>query len=118
MHRFKDLEVWKISVDLVIDTYEMTAKFPKNEQFGLINQIRRAAVSIPSNIAEGAGKSTNGDFRRFISIANGSCNELETQLIISQKLNFISTEKYAEMERIINRVQNMLFGLQESLRNT
>jgi len=118
MHRFKDLEVWKISVEMVREIYEMTENFPKNEQFGLVNQIRRSAVSIPSNIAEGAGKNTNRDFNRFISIASGSCNELETQLIISQELNFISKDEYTEMGGKLNRIQNMIFGLQQSLRNT
>ena len=118
MHRFKELDVWKTSVELVKTIYEMTAKYPRTELFGLISQIRRSAVSIPSNIAEGAGKNTKNDFNRYISIALGSCNELETQLYISKELNYITWEDYKEVERKTNRIQNMLFGLQKSLRNT
>lgn len=118
MHRYKELEVWKLSIKIVKEVYEISKKFPKNEQFGLTNQIRRSAVSIPSNIAEGAGKETNGDFNRFISIASGSCNELETQLIISQRLNYINESEFSTLEININRVQNMLFRLSKSLRNT
>ncbi|NQT78550.1 MAG: four helix bundle protein [Bacteroidetes bacterium] len=118
MHRFKELDVWKTSVELVKTIYEMTAKYPRTELFGLISQIRRSAVSIPSNIAEGAGKNTKNDFNKYISIALGSCNELETQLYISKELKYITWEDYKEVERKTHRIQNMLFGLQKSLRNT
>lgn len=118
MHRFKELQVWKESMKLVEEVYKVTADFPANEQFGITNQIRRSAVSIPSNIAEGAGKSTNGDFRRFISIASGSCNELETQLLISYNLKYLKTIEHKEIENKLNSIQNMLFGLQKSLHRT
>ena len=118
MHRFKELEVWKISVELVEDIYIVTEKFPKKEQFGIVDQIRRSAVSIPSNIAEGAGKNSNNDFKKFVLIANGSCNELETQLLIFKKLKFLTSDKYSKLERKLNSIQNMLFGLAKSLHNT
>ena len=118
MHRFKELEVWKLSVDMVIEIYEITKTFPKNEKFGLVNQIRKSAISIPSNIAEGAGKNTKNNFNRFIGIAAGSSNELETQLIISQKLEYISQRSYLQIEKKLHMIQNMLFKLQQSLRNT
>ncbi len=118
MHRFKELDAWRLSIEMVKEIYKKTEKYPKKEQFGLVNQIRRSAVSIPSNIAEGAGKNTNLDFSRFISIASGSCNELETQLVISNELGYISRESFRELEKKLNRIQNMLFGLQKSLRNT
>lgn len=118
MHRYKELQVWKESMRLVEDVYKITADFPAKEQFGITNQIRRSAVSIPSNIAEGAGKNTNGDFRRFISIASGSCNELETQLLISHNLKYLKTIEHRKLEIKLNSIQNMLFGLQRSLHRT
>jgi len=116
MHRYKDLTAWKVAISIVKDIYLITEKFPKHEQFGLTNQIRRAAVSIPSNIAEGAGKNTPGDFKRFLSIAMGSCNEVETQLIISKELGYVEDIDCNMAEEKLQRVQNMLFNLQKSLR--
>ena len=84
----KELSVWKESVRMVTDIYSITKKFPKEEKFGLTNQIRRAVVSIPSNIAEGAARSSNKEFKQFLYIALGSLSELETQLIISNNLNY------------------------------
>jgi four helix bundle protein len=118
MHRYKDLMAWKLSMKIVKEVYLMTEKFPKQEQFGLTNQIRRSAVSIPSNIAEGAGKNSDSDFSRFLAIAMGSCNELETQLQISCELGFIERNEYELTENRTSRVQNMLFKLQKRLRNT
>ena len=118
MHRFKELDVWKISVEMVEEVYKATSCFPGHEMFGIVNQIRRSAVSIPSNIAEGAGKRTNSDFVRFIAIASGSCNELETQLVISRNLKYLSEADFKRIEGKIAKIQNMLFGLQRSLRNT
>lgn len=103
---------------MVKEVYYLTASFPRVEQFGLTNQIQRSAVSIPCNIAEGAGKRSKIDFNRFLSIAMGSCNELETQLILSRELNYISKVEYESVEKTIHRIQNMLFGLQRSLRST
>lgn len=118
MHRYKELMAWKLSMEIVKDIYQMTEKFPKHEQFGLTNQIRRSAVSIPSNIAEGAGKNTNGDFGRFLAIAMGSSNELETQLIIACELGYIERKEFKATENKLSRVRNMLFKLQQRLRNT
>jgi four helix bundle protein len=118
MHRYKDLIVWKKSIEMTLNIYELTKKFPASEKYGLVSQARRAAISIPSNIAEGSGKNSNIDFKRFLSIALGSCNELETQLLISNKLNYISESEYHKTEYEIHEVQNMLYGLQKSLLNT
>jgi four helix bundle protein len=118
MHRYKELEVWKLSVDMVEEIYKITKNFPENEEFGITSQIRRSAISIPSNIAEGAGKNTNGDFCRYLAIASGSCNELETQLIISARLKYLKDKQHDALIFRINRVQNMLYRLQKSLRNT
>lgn len=98
---YQDLEVWKQSKDLVRDIYQLTKKFPKEEQFGLVNQLRRAAVSIPSNIAEGCGRNHNKDSIQFFFIARGSLYEVETQIIISSDLDYLSNdEKVVIIERI------------------
>lgn len=100
------------------EIYKITQNFPENEKFGITNQIRRSAISISSNIAEGAGKNTNGDFCRYLSIASGSCNELETQLLISARLKYLKVKQHDALTLRINRIQNMLYKLQRSLLNT
>jgi four helix bundle protein len=94
MHNFKELIVWQKSRELVKDIYCLSKKFSIDEQFGLIQQIRRAAISIPSNIAEGAVHSTATDFARFMNIANGSAFEVETQLYITLDLGYISQHDF------------------------
>ena len=90
MHRFKELKVWKKSRAFCKHIYEITSLFPESEKFGLVNQLRRASVSIPSNIAEGASRKSNKDFSRFLEIAIGSCYEVETQLLITNDLGYIN----------------------------
>ena len=90
MKCFKDLVVWKRGIDLVEDIYALTANLPANEQFGLVSQMRRAAVSIPSNIAEGQGRKSAKEFIQFLYIAKGSLAEIETQLIICERLKFVA----------------------------
>jgi len=90
MHRFKDLEIWKRSRLFCSDIYMITSKFPESEKFGLSNQLRRASVSIPSNIVEGSSRISNKDFARFLQITLGSAYEIETQLLIAYDLKFIS----------------------------
>jgi len=85
----KNLEVWKLSVDFVKDIYTLTTNFPDEEKFGIISQLRRAVVSIPTNIAEGAARSTKKEFRNFLYIASGSLSEIDTLLTISKELGFI-----------------------------
>ncbi len=114
MRPHKKLDVWKRSIDFVTKLYEVTESFPKSEKHGLVNQIRRAAVSIPSNIAEGAARKSNKEFAQFLSIAQGSASELETQLIISINLGFLregGKELLAELEEI----SRMLLGLSKSI---
>ncbi|WP_420574111.1 four helix bundle protein [Kordia sp.] len=105
MHRFKDLSIWKRSRLFCSQIYEITSKFPESEKFGLTNQLRRASVSIPSNIAEGTSRNSNKDFIRFLRIALGSAYEIETQLLIAHDLKFISKENLQkltiELEEII-----------------
>ncbi len=91
--RFRDLEVWRVSMDLVVKVYEITREFPKSEQFGLASQLQRSAVSIPSNIAEGSGRGTRKDFAHFLDQARGSLFEVITQLEICRSLNFGDSDK-------------------------
>lgn len=105
MHRFKDLEIWKQSRSFCSDIYTITATFPDAEKFGLTNQLRRAAVSIPSNIAEGASRSSGKDFSRFLEIAIGSAYEVETQLLISSDLDFIDEE---HLNGIISKLDSII----------
>src|SRR4030042_1837369 len=90
---YRDLEVWKLSIDLVKKVYQITHNFPASEKFGLINQIRRAAVSIPSNIAEGQGRNSTKEFKQFLAISLGSVAELETQLIIAKEIEYLALEE-------------------------
>jgi four helix bundle protein len=99
---YKDLEVWKVSMDFVIEIYLITSTFPSSERFGITNQIRRCAVSIPSNIAEGAGRRNTREFIHFLYISNGSLSELETQLEISSRLGYIK-----EFEPFINKIMHI-----------
>lgn len=113
---YQDLEVWQRAMDLVVQVYILTSEFPPDERFGLVTQMRRAAVSIPSNIAEGYARRERRDYARFISMAYGSGAELETQLKIAKQLNFSSTEKYINVEELLTQVQKMLNSLAEKLR--
>ena len=92
MRTHKDLDIWKMSIELVKDIYEVAEKFPNIEQFGLVAQLRRASVSIPSNIAEGSARNSNKEFIQFCYISLGSLSEVETQIIISNELNFITKD--------------------------
>ena len=113
---YRDLKVWQESLDLVVAVYATANVFPKSEAFGLVSQLQRAAVSIPSNIAEGHARDSTKDFLRFISIAMGSLAELETQLILSVRLNYLEQEKLADLMARTNEIGRMLRGLQASLR--
>ena len=110
-----DLEVWKRSVDLVIAVYGLTNRFPQSEIYGLTSQIRRSAISIPSNIAEGAGRNSSKDFNNFLGIAAGSLAELETQLIIASKLSYLDKEKLDEINNELIVIRKMLFGLKKAV---
>lgn len=116
MRTHKDLTVWKKSIDLVSDIYKMTQTFPKEEIFGLTSQMRRAAVSIPSNIAEGAAKSHVKEYLNFLNIALGSASELETQIIISKNLGFVSSELSDTHMKKLNEISKMLHGIFRSLK--
>jgi len=115
MHKFKELKVWQKSVELATNVYKLTNTYPSEEKFGLISQMRRCVVAIASNIAEGAGRNTKKDFSNFLSMAYASCCELNTQLVISQNLNYITQHQLKEMEDWIDEIQKMIFNLKKSL---
>lgn len=102
MHNYKKLQVWTDAIDIAVDVYSISSKFPKEEIYGITSQLRRSAVSVPSNIAEGSGRNTIGEFNQFLGIAVGSSYELETQLIISQRLNYCNSEEVIPVLEKIN----------------
>ena len=112
---YKNLIVWQKSITLVTLIYKLTAKFPSEEKFGIISQMRRAVVSIPSNIAEGHARRTTGDYIRFVSIAEGSLAELETQTIVSIKLDFCTESETTEIFSLMEEIRKMLNSLRRSL---
>ena len=116
---YQELFVWQRAMDLVVRVYEVTESFPHKEQFGLTNQLRRAAVSIPSNIADGQGRQTTRDFLRYLSIARGSLQEVETQILIATRLDYIAESEKVEMLERTSETNRLLTGLSRSLsRNT
>ena len=115
MHNIKELKIWNKAIDLAVKVYKISAEFPSDERFGLVSQTRRSAVSIPSNISEGAGRNTNGEFRQFLGIANGSSYELQTQMVIANRLGFIDTELCDDVLDNIDEIQKMNYNLQKTL---
>ena len=116
MHNYKELKVWREAMDLTISIYSLSSQFPSEERFGLTSQIRRAAVSVSSNISEGSGRNSNGEFKQFLGMANGSLCELETQLIIAKELNFVSDKENLEvLFDQVDHIQKMIFKLKNSL---
>ena len=115
MRDFKKFEVWQLSHQLTLKIYTSTKSFPKEEIFGLTSQIRRCAVSIPSNIAEGCGRKTDKDFSNFLSISLGSAFEFETQLIICKNLGYILETDFKTLESEIQHIQNMIIKLQNTI---
>ena len=111
MRTHKDLTVWQKSISFVTDIYKATKSFPKEELFGLTSQMRRAAISIPSNIAEGHGRHSKKELVRFLSISLGSASELETQLIISKNLDFISEDESNQLLSYNEEIIKMLVSL-------
>ena len=112
---YRDLEVWKLSIDFVKKVYQVTHNFPASEKFGLINQIRRAAVSIPSNIAEGQGRNSTKEFKQFLAISLGSLAELETQLIIAKEIEYLTQNGLDALLSPLDRIRKMIKGLSKGL---
>ena len=117
LKNYKELQVWQKGYQLCLQIYKITKKFPKEEQYGLISQIRRAAVSVPSNIAEGYGRKTTPDYLRSLYIAYGSDCELETQIMLSRDLNYIFSNDSEKLLNEIREVERMLKALIKSLEN-
>ena len=115
MHKFEDLHIWNKSMDLVEHVYLLSNKSPSDERFGLISQVKRCSISIPSNIAEGVGRNSKKEFKHFLSIANGSTAELKTQLLLCVRLNFIHKEKIEILINSCNEIQKMNRSLQNKL---
>ncbi|HPC35544.1 MAG TPA: four helix bundle protein [Candidatus Marinimicrobia bacterium] len=116
VHHWKDLEVWQLSHQLVIDIYQLTASFPKEEKFSLCDQIKRAAVSIPANIVEGHSKNSVKEFIRFLFISRGSLEEIRYLILLSKDLNFISENEYLKFEQILKNLSVKLNNLIHSLK--
>lgn len=115
MHNFRNMVIWQKARELVKAIYDITESFPQKELFGITSQMRRASISVPSNIAEGSGKSSNKDFKRFLEIALSSCYELETQLILAQDLNYVSENIFNQTSILIQEEQKMIFNFIKSL---
>ncbi len=115
MHNFRKLQIWIDGINLVDDIYNATDKFPKHELFGLASQMQRSATSIPSNIAEGSGKSSNKDFVRFLSISVGSLFELETQVLIAERRGYIDNSQSQDLQNKIIRLEKMINTFKEKL---
>ena len=116
METHKDLRVWQQSIEMVTSIYLMTKAFPKDELFGLVSQMRRAAVSVPSNIAEGYARGTDKEKLHFLRISSGSMSEIETQLMLSLNLGYVSQETFNELSEIVTSVWKQLNALISSLK--
>ena len=117
LKNYKDLKVWKKSYELCLEIYRITAKFPKEERYGLTSQIRRSVVSIPSNIAEGYGRKTTKDYIRMLYISYGSVCELETQILLAGDLDLIEKGELGTLKKDIAEIERMLKALIKSLEN-
>ena len=116
MNNSRELHIWKKGMQLVEEIYFLSKKLPDDEKFGLTSQIKRCSVSIPSNIAEGAGRNSNKEFAHFLSIANGSTTELETQLILTVNLKFLLETDINNALVLCQEIKNMNYALQKSLK--
>ncbi len=113
---YRDLIIWQKAVDLVTKVYSVTGNFPSSEIYGLTNQLRRCAVSIPSNIAEGYGRNSTADYKRFLQIAVGSLYELQTQVVIAFKLTYVSKEQYTELNDLSIEIDKMIYSIIQKLK--
>jgi four helix bundle protein len=111
---FKELNAWKVGMDLVESVYRLSSSFPAEERFGLMDQIRRAAVSVPSNIAEGNGRQSKLEFKRFLRIALGSACEVETQILLAIRLNYVDLSAAKPTMRLVDDVGKLIRGLLKS----
>ena len=117
MQDYKSLKVWEKAHQLVLDIYKATNNFPKEELFGLVSQLRRASVSIPTNIAEGSSRQSKKDFIRFLEIAFGSAKEVEYELLLSNDLKYFQVDIFTKLDNQIKEIKKMLVGLIQSIEN-
>ena len=115
MHNYKNLHIWQEGINLARKIYEVTANFPANEKYGIVSQMTRAAVSIPSNIAEGAGRNSNKDFANFLSIAIGSIFELHTQIAICEQIGYIDQETAKQIDQQIYTLQQQITAYKQRI---
>ncbi len=115
MKNFRDLRVWESAHRLTLDIYRTTARFPREELYGLTSQMRRCSVSIAANIAEGCGKKGNREFQRFLGIASGSASELEYELLLSKDLGYLTEQTYIPLHEDLSRLRRMLNSLQQKV---
>jgi four helix bundle protein len=116
MHDYKNLKFWQRAMDMAQMVFELTKDFPQEERYGLTSQLRRAAVSVPSNIAEGAGRGTNADFKRFLDIANASLNEVETQLLLAERFGLTKKENIEKICIEVDQIQKMIYSFRLQLK--
>jgi len=107
----KKLDAWKLSMDIVMDIYQITDKFPREEKYSLTDQIRRATISIPSNIAEGAARQTKKEFSNYLHMAQGSLSELDTQLELARRLEYLDDETWRILDQRMERIDKVISGL-------
>lgn len=115
LHSYRDLTVWQRAIDFVVDTYKLTGKFPRTELYGLVSQLQRAVVSLPSNIAEGAGRFHTREFIQHVGIARGSLFEAETQIIVAHRLGFAGADEVEPLLKAVDELGRLLHGLCASL---
>lgn len=115
MNNYKNLKIWQEAMELAVDVYQLTKSFPKEETYGLTSQLRRADISIPSNVAEGACRNNDREFKQFLGIANGSTGEVDTQLHMAFRLEYITEDTYNKYQERIERIQKMNYNLQTRL---
>ncbi len=115
MAGYRELKVWRLAMELAEDVYKLSAEFPRNEVYGLTSQLQRAAVSIPSNIAEGQARNSSKEFNHFLGIARGSLAELETQIMLAQRLDYLAAEKTNSVLEKAEEIGKMLKGLQKTI---
>ncbi|MCQ4034899.1 four helix bundle protein [Kaistella montana] len=117
MHNFEKLLFWQKSIEPLKEVYIVCADLPNDEKFGLISQIKRSVISIPSNIAEGAGRNNDSEFFHFLAIANASSFELQTQLILTRELNLLDAEKVNSLISKLNEIQRMIYSFKANLKS-
>ncbi|MCY7309523.1 MAG: four helix bundle protein [Chitinophagaceae bacterium] len=117
MHNYRELKIWQRSMDFVVKVYEISANFPKEERYGLTSQLRSCAVSVPSNISEGAGRGTNKQFKRFLEFSMGSINEAQTQIELAHRIKHIQQEVYNILIDEALQIYKMILSFYNSLKD-